>query len=719
MDIIQLGPWQFNAAEFCISDENQKIELEPLLCKLLICFAGNPGRIVSRQELVESIWQQSFVDDNAINRAISELRKVLQHPTLQQSPIKTHHRKGYSLQLTTLAANVTNTVPNSVPAQHNAKARINPKPYIIAAVITLLIAIASYWFFTTNNALTPSVTSTTGNTKPIVRNLKIITNQKITWFKGVESRPLLSPNKQLLAYTHSLPDGSMRTMVRKAALTITKQALQEIAIESDDSHFVVHGWQPQSQRLLVQTVTKDGKNCQYLAYNFSQFPDFQVTNLTECTGFTLGNAQLSTDGQWLYRSSSAGGVAGSSALIAENLNTAETQTLLAAPTTGLGATMLALSADGSKLAYIFMPETGKPEIFIYTPATREHQRLLAAPFPILLIGLDWSPDQSALYLPGNDAILQIDIASKALTILRLPPDVAVGELTLLSENQAYTSAMSMTNIAKNSMQLVKVNHPFDEQLRQFTPLNSAEGSAVSATFSPTTNNRYVFSANWSGSWQLWQHDNGKDKQLTEWADSNQPINDISWSSDSRYIAFSKSGNLYLYDFQRQQLVTKLEENNIGQPVWLADNSGLVFTRIVEDSQNLWQLDLISNELSQLTFGGAYKALFNDSGQLLYHRDGKLIRYVDGRRADDEILSADASENFIGLSQLHNNEQWRYGLLGQLQRRALTGEVLQQTQLPHQIISMSFNPFNPDELYLTVFVTPELAIDFIEWQIEDK
>lgn len=256
MDIIQLGPWQFSAANFCISDNTQKIELEPLLCKLLLFFANNSGRIVSRQELIDAIWQQSFVDDNAINRAISELRKVLQHPTLQQSPIKTHHRKGYSLQLTTLAANVTSTVPNSVPAQHNAKVRINPKPYIIAAVITLLIAIASYWFFTTNNALTPSVTSTTGNTKPIVRNLKIIANQKITWFKGVESRPLLSPNKQLLAYTHSLPDGSMRTMVRKAALTVTKQALQEIAIESDDSHFVVHGWQPQSQRLLVQTVTK-------------------------------------------------------------------------------------------------------------------------------------------------------------------------------------------------------------------------------------------------------------------------------------------------------------------------------------------------------------------------------------------------------------------------------------------------------------------------------
>uniref|UniRef100_UPI004047C96E winged helix-turn-helix domain-containing protein n=1 Tax=Rheinheimera sp. TaxID=1869214 RepID=UPI004047C96E len=92
-------PALFTPADFSINDGAQRKELEPLLIKLLQCFAKEPGRIVSRQELIDTIWQQSYVDDNAINRAISELRKALQHPELPQSPIKTHHRKGYSLQL--------------------------------------------------------------------------------------------------------------------------------------------------------------------------------------------------------------------------------------------------------------------------------------------------------------------------------------------------------------------------------------------------------------------------------------------------------------------------------------------------------------------------------------------------------------------------------------------------------------------------------------------
>ena len=90
MQTFQLGPWTFIPADFSIYDGDKRTELEPLLCKLLECFAANPGAIVSRQQLVETIWQQSFVDDNAINRAISELRKALQHNSLTDRPSEFH-----------------------------------------------------------------------------------------------------------------------------------------------------------------------------------------------------------------------------------------------------------------------------------------------------------------------------------------------------------------------------------------------------------------------------------------------------------------------------------------------------------------------------------------------------------------------------------------------------------------------------------------------------
>ena len=93
----QIGPWQFIRNRCVITSNNLERELDPLLVKLLLHFVSKPQQIVSRQALIESVWQQSYVDDNAINRAISELRKQLAHPTEKAPLLKTHYRKGYSL----------------------------------------------------------------------------------------------------------------------------------------------------------------------------------------------------------------------------------------------------------------------------------------------------------------------------------------------------------------------------------------------------------------------------------------------------------------------------------------------------------------------------------------------------------------------------------------------------------------------------------------------
>jgi WD40 repeat protein len=413
-----------------------------------------------------------------------------------------------------------------------------------------------------------------------------------------------------------------------------------------------------------------------------------------------------------------GGIYTSSALVSENLITSTTQTLVAAPTAGLGVTLMTLSGDGSKLAYIFMPESNKPELFVYTTNTREHRRIIALPNAALLMGLEWSSDQSSLFIPAGDAILKLDVSSHKLTTLMLPEDIVVGEMSLASDNTAFTSSMSAGAITKNAMQMIKVTNPFDEQQRQITTVHNAEGSTISPAFSPTNPNLYTFSANWSGSWQLWLNDNGQNKQLTKFSEGKEPLNGASWSGDGRYIAFIKGGNLYLYDLRQNQLIVKLENEDAGQPVWLPDNSGILLTRVLDNSQNLWQLDLMSNSMTQLTYGGARHAQFTQSGELLYYRDSNLMRYVDGKRADSKVLDADESASYLTPSLIHNNEQWRFGLLGHIQRRTLTGEVLQQTQLPYQLIGIHFNPHKLNELYLTVFVTPEIALEYIEWQIMD-
>lgn len=711
---MQLGPWLFTPADFSIKHAAQRKELEPLLCKLLQYFATNPGKIISRQQLVDNIWKQSYVDDNAINRAISELRKALQHDSLTESPIKTHHRKGYSLQLTIADTSTNIDEAADKTAAASSTISLQRRRFIIPAIATVLFALLSVVFI--GYKMLADTTSTEQDNTGGEIALSINSQQKITWFKGIESRPLLSPDKQLLAYSHSQPDGSIRTMVRKPGMS-TGNLLQEVALEGQGKIYSVQTWQPQSSNLLVQVLSEDGSDCEYQNYDFSQFPVYSVTRLTSCGGMTLGTAQVSVDGQWLYYSKSSGGIYSGNALLAENLINGTVQTLLNAPSAGLGVTLLALSADGSKLAYIMMPESNQPDIYIYDPASREHSRVASLPKPILLLGLEWSADQACLLLPGGNAILQINLADKSRTLLTLPEGVVVGEMSLLTEHQAYTSALTSGTTTQSGMQLIKVTRAFDAANRQISFLNNAAGSDMAIAISPTDANRYAFAANWTGNWQLWLHIDGQNKQLTELTADKQPVNGISWSGDGRYIAFVQQGNLYLYDTQRRQLINKLENNDIGQPVWLPDNSGLVLTRLQGNSQNLWQFDLISNELSQLTFSAGSFAQYDHQGQLHYHRDGKLYRYVDGAKNDIEVNSS-SGNSFVGVWLLQAEKQYRFSMLGHIEQYDVVSGKTRQTQLPHKLIAVHPDPHNPDNLYATVFVTPELALELIEWQLSE-
>ncbi|MDF3125393.1 winged helix-turn-helix domain-containing protein [Rheinheimera sp. 1928-s] len=714
MDKMQLGPWTFTPGDYSIRDKAQRIELEPLLSKLLHYFIEHPGKIISRQQLVDAIWQQSYVDDNAINRAMSELRKALQHPDVPQSLIKTHHRKGYSLQL-----------PHQPDAPIEPSADEKPKTsagstqykrsiplWLVALATLLLVGTAAVYYFSSQKPASLSKNSKLDD-KPQVLQMDIVTRQKITWFKGIESRPLLSADKQLLAYSHSQPDGTVRAIVRKLGMG-TGSALQEVVIEGNNSLYSIQTWQPLSRNLLVQAISKDGQRCEYQNYDFSKYPQYQVKTLTSCAGLNFGTAQQSADGQWLYYSKGSGGLYSSNALLAENLTTGAVQTLLAAPSAGLGVTMLALSADGSKLAYILMPESNKPDIYIYDPSSREHTRLASLPFPLILLGLDWSNDQSSLILPGGDGILQLKVADKTKSLLKFPEGVIVGELTLLAEDQAYISSFTAGSASQNAMQLIKIEQPFNAAKRKITVLSDTEGSTADLAVSPIDSSSYAFSANWTGSWQLWMNNKGQNVQLTELTPDDKRLSGINWSGDGRYIAFNKQGNLHLYDTQRQQLINKLESNDVGQAVWLPDNSGLVLTRLQGNSQNLWQLDLVSNELTQLTFSAGTFAQFDAQGQLHYHRDGKLLRYVDGGKNDIE-LKTNADTNFMALWLLQGQKQYRFGMLGHLELHDIVTGETQSSQLPYQLLAIHPDPHNPDQLYATVFVTPELALEFIQWK----
>lgn len=73
---------------------NKTSHIDYGVAKLLQYFLDNPNRTISRQEIIENVWDRAFASDDAINRCISVLRKHLGEDV--QAHIKTVPKVGYA-----------------------------------------------------------------------------------------------------------------------------------------------------------------------------------------------------------------------------------------------------------------------------------------------------------------------------------------------------------------------------------------------------------------------------------------------------------------------------------------------------------------------------------------------------------------------------------------------------------------------------------------------
>lgn len=84
-----------DTGRFELSTNGDAIHAEPQVIELLIFLVANHGRLVSRDELNQAIWQGRIVSDSAISSRIKVARKILGDDGRQQKYIKTIHKKGF------------------------------------------------------------------------------------------------------------------------------------------------------------------------------------------------------------------------------------------------------------------------------------------------------------------------------------------------------------------------------------------------------------------------------------------------------------------------------------------------------------------------------------------------------------------------------------------------------------------------------------------------
>jgi len=95
------------------ASSNAEILMEPKIFELLLLFIERPKAVISREDILEALWAGIVVTDNAINKSIGNLRKLLGDDAKKPNYIQTVPKRGYRLVCRVETIEITDPTPKS------------------------------------------------------------------------------------------------------------------------------------------------------------------------------------------------------------------------------------------------------------------------------------------------------------------------------------------------------------------------------------------------------------------------------------------------------------------------------------------------------------------------------------------------------------------------------------------------------------------------------
>src|SRR5215471_7040814 len=93
--IYQFDGVRVDLKSFKVFKGDRAVHLEPKAIEVLVFLIENRGRLIAKQELLDAVWKEAFVTENAMTRVIAQLRKALGDDSKGAKYIETVPTRGY------------------------------------------------------------------------------------------------------------------------------------------------------------------------------------------------------------------------------------------------------------------------------------------------------------------------------------------------------------------------------------------------------------------------------------------------------------------------------------------------------------------------------------------------------------------------------------------------------------------------------------------------
>src|SRR5215831_16126134 len=111
--LYEFGPFRLDPSEELLVEGARKVPLTLKAYKTLLVLVENRGRTLGKDELLEKVWPDAFVEEATLSQNIFTLRKVLRDDRETAQYIETLPKRGYRF-----VAEVRGTSPGKPSKPH-------------------------------------------------------------------------------------------------------------------------------------------------------------------------------------------------------------------------------------------------------------------------------------------------------------------------------------------------------------------------------------------------------------------------------------------------------------------------------------------------------------------------------------------------------------------------------------------------------------------------
>ena len=109
----QFGDFELAPERYELSREGVPLHVEPLVFDLILFLSRNPGKVVSRDEVVAAVWQGRSVSEATVDGCIKSARRILGDSGDNQSYIRTVRGRGFEFPATVTTLDEESELPDS------------------------------------------------------------------------------------------------------------------------------------------------------------------------------------------------------------------------------------------------------------------------------------------------------------------------------------------------------------------------------------------------------------------------------------------------------------------------------------------------------------------------------------------------------------------------------------------------------------------------------